>query len=202
MRSPLGHDTQPVRQLLVIVLCSLTAPSFALASPAVRESGGTPTSPAECTAGCHAWVDATQFSAELASGSPLQALPTPRFAYTERHVRTRAGKRLVLSTFTVSGLMPGEGVALAREIDRVAIGRIHLHAQPGAVTFTNVNEIVNAFARERVRVRFSHWLSRVMTVIMPRGAPRSAYEIEDEHCLAPEPALEAEWEFDESYTPC
>jgi hypothetical protein len=109
-------------------------------------------------------------------------------------VLTRAGKRLVLSTFTVSGLMPGEGVALARETDRVAIGRIHLHSRPGAVTFTNVNQIVNAFARERVRVRLPHWLSRVMTVIMPRGAPRGAYEIEEEHCLAPNPELETGWE--------
>jgi hypothetical protein len=121
-------------------------------------------------------------------------------------MRDSAGVRLVLKTFTVSGLLRGEGVALARESDRIPVGRIHHHASRGSVTFTNLNEIINAFGRERVRVRLAHWLSRVMTVIMQRGAPPGAYEIEEEHCFAPNSLAEYGWEFGETpetkYEPC
>lgn len=121
-------------------------------------------------------------------------------------MRDSAGVRLVLKTFTVSGLLEGEGVALAREPDRIPVGRIHRHASRGSVTFTNLNEIINAFGRERVRVRLAHWLSRMMTVIMQRGAPPGAYEIEEEHCFAPNSPAEYGWEFGEmpetQYEPC
>jgi hypothetical protein len=190
-------------RLLIAGTCLLFAPSTACALQPTGKSGHR--DDRSLVSGCALHCDAFYSPANAVPAS-LTALPKPSFRYTEGHVWVGRSERLMLKTLTVVGTLPGEGVALARESDRVSGGKIHWHSTAGSVTFTNVNEIINAFGRERIRLRLAGWLSRIMTVLMQRGAPGGVYEVEEEHCFAPNSALEYTWEFGvapgEAYVPC
>jgi hypothetical protein len=192
-----------VGRLLIAGTCLLFAPSAASALWPAGESGHR--DGRSLVSGC-ALHCAAFYGPANALPASLTALPKPSFRFTEGHLWVGRSERLVLKTFTVVGTLPGEGVALARESDRVSGGKIHWHSTAGSVTFTNVNEIINAFGRERIRLRLAGWLSRIMTVLMQRGTPRGVYEVEEEHCFAPTSALEYTWEFGvapgEAYVPC
>jgi hypothetical protein len=193
-----------VGRLLIAGACLLVAPSVASALRPAGEPGHR--HDRSMVSGCGLFHCDAFYSPANAVPASLTALPKPSFRFTEGHMWVGRSERLVLKTFTVVGTLSGERVALARESDRVSGGKIHWHSTAGSVTFTNVNEIINAFGRERIRLRLAGWLGRIMTVLMQRGAPRGVYEVEEEHCFAPTSALEYTWEFGiapgEAYVPC